>query len=138
MNIFTMPSLETDSFQKNLLWKSPLLMTLIAQGTAQIDKKRLPKHKSNISDVFLLKRKNTYQNFFLNVYALNITKKLQMMSFIEESFNHKTNAEYSYTCYIALNETHLVTVMRIIQLRSFKKMHQQGELNWASQLQPSG
>ena len=104
-------------------------MTLIAQGTAQIDKKRLPKHKSNISDVFLLKRKNAYQNFFLNVYTLNITKKLQMISIIEESFNHGTNAEYSYTCYIALSETHLVTVMRIIQLRSFKKMHQQGELN---------
>ena len=107
MNIFTMPSLETDSFQKNLLWKSPLLMTLIAQGNAQIDKKRLPKHKSNICDVFLLKRKKNYQNFFLNVHTLNITNKLQMISFIEESFNHGTNAEYSYTCYIPLNETHL-------------------------------
>ena len=104
-------------------------MTLIAQGNAQIDKKRLPKHKSNICDVFLLKRKKNYQNFFLNVHTLNITNKLQMISFIEESFNHGTNAEYSYTCYIPFSETHLVTVMRIIQLGSFKKVHQQGELN---------
>ena len=47
-----------------------------------------------LTDVSLLKRKKVYQNSFLNVYTFNIKKKLQMISFLEESFNYEINAEY--------------------------------------------
>ena len=47
-----------------------------------------------LTEVSSLKRKKVYQNSFLNVYTFNIKKKLQMISFLEESFNHEKNAEY--------------------------------------------
>lgn len=37
-----------------------------------------------------------------------------------------------------LDETHLVAVRVLMRLRSFNKVRQWGDLNWASQLQPSG
>ena len=43
--------------------------------------------------------KQVNQNSFLNIYTFNIKKKLQMISFIEGSFDHGTNTEYRYMYY---------------------------------------
>ena len=43
-------------------------------------------------------QKKVYQNSFLNVHTFNTNKKLQI-SFIRDSFNYGTNAEYRCTCY---------------------------------------